>query len=125
MDFGARRARQRGHRFWKAMTTGKSVELGGVPHDVYGITTRGVRTYVQELYKVLNLDERNITKVQTGGPDGDLGSNEILQSCDKTVALVDVSGVAYDPNGLHRPELERLARLRQQISGFNRSCLSP
>lgn len=123
MDTGAKRARDRGHRYWKALTTGKSVSFGGVPHDVYGITTRGVRTYVRELYRVLNLDEKNITKLQTGGPDGDLGSNEILQSCDKTIAVLDVSGVAYDPAGLNRDELERLARNRQQISSFNRTCL--
>jgi glutamate dehydrogenase len=123
MDIGARRARDRGHRYWKGLTTGKSVRFGGVPHDVYGITTCGVRTYVRELYRVLNLREESITKVQTGGPDGDLGSNEILQSKDKTVALVDVSGVAYDPAGLDRRELERLARERQQIKMFNRSHL--
>jgi len=122
-DLGARRARDRGHRYWKALTTGKSVSLGGVPHDVYGITTRGVRTYVRELYRVLGLDERGITKFQTGGPDGDLGSNEILQSCDKTTAVLDASGVAYDPAGLDRDELERLARSRQQISAFDRSAL--
>lgn len=38
--------------------------------------------------------------VQTGGPDGDLGSNEIKISKDKTIAIVDGSGVLYDP-GLH------------------------
>jgi len=123
MDLGARRARDRGYRFWKGLTTGKSPQLGGVPHDVYGITTRGVRTMVQELYKVLNLDEKTITKFQTGGPDGDLGSNEILQSCDKTIAIVDGSGVAYDPAGLARPELERLATARQMVHKFNRDCL--
>ena len=31
-------------------------------------------------------DESKITKFQTGGPDGDLGSNEILVSKDNTVA---------------------------------------
>jgi glutamate dehydrogenase len=124
MDLGCRRARDRGFRYWKAITTGKSVSLGGVPHDVYGITTRGVRTYVRELYRVLKLDETQVTKFQTGGPDGDLGSNEILQSCDRTVAIVDGSGVAYDPNGLNRPELERLARARQMICHFNKSLLA-
>jgi len=68
-------------------------------------------------------DEKSITKLQTGGPDGDLGSNEILQSCDKTIAILDVSGVAYDPAGLDRRELERLARNRQQISCFQRTAL--
>lgn len=125
MDLGARRARDRGHKYWKALTTGKSVQLGGVPHDVYGITTRGVRTYVRELYRELGLDETQITKLQTGGPDGDLGSNEILQSMDKTVALLDAGAIAYDPSGLARSELERLARARQQISCFNRAHLGP
>jgi len=125
MDIGALRARERGHRFWKAMTTGKSVQLGGVPHDVYGITTRGVRAYARELYRTLDIDEQTIRKVQTGGPDGDLGSNEILQSTDMTVALIDASGVAYDPAGLSRPELERLARGRQMISSFSRALLGP
>jgi len=40
--------------------------------------------------------------VQTGGPDGDLGSNEILVSADKTIGIVDGGGVLYDPDGLSR-----------------------
>jgi len=123
MDMGALRARDRGYQYWKAITTGKSVQLGGVPHDVYGITTRGVREYVRETLRMLNIEEKNITKVQTGGPDGDLGSNEILQSFDRTVALVDVSGVAYDPAGLNRTELTRLAKGRLQIKEFDRSLI--
>ena len=34
----------------------------------------------------LRQDESKITKFQTGGPDGDLGSNEILVSKDNTIA---------------------------------------
>ena len=41
-----------------------------------------VHTYVTELLKELGEDEDKITKFQTGGPDGDLGSNEILISKD-------------------------------------------
>jgi glutamate dehydrogenase len=124
MDLGALRARRRGYRFWKAITTGKSTSLGGVPHDVYGMTTASVHTYVQCLLEELGLDETQITKVQTGGPDGDLGSNEILVSRDRTVGVVDGSGVGYDPEGLNREELTRLARAREPISHFRRSCLS-
>jgi hypothetical protein len=36
-----------------------------------------------------------VTKFQTGGPDGDLGSNEILVSKDRTIAIVDGSGVVW------------------------------
>ena len=105
-------------------------------------------------------DECSITKFQTGGPDGDLGSNEILVSKDKTIvpelvkrskkrearcpekstaererefnvrkvsesckAIVDGSGVVYDPHGIDRAELRRLAKMRVPISQFNRSML--
>ncbi|KAF4685194.1 NAD-dependent glutamate dehydrogenase, partial [Perkinsus olseni] len=54
----------------------------------------------------------------TGGPDGDLGSNEILISKDKTIAICDGSGVLYDPEGLDRGELTRLARERKPVSYF-------
>jgi len=123
MDLGAEIAKGRGYRYWKALTTGKSVKLGGVPHDTYGMTTTSVHTYVLELLKELGEQEEKITKVQTGGPDGDLGSNEILMSKDKTIAVVDGSGVLYDPQGLNRDELCRLARRRMPVKNFSRSFL--
>jgi len=123
MDLGAELARVRGYPYWKALTTGKSVKLGGVPHDTYGMTTASVHTYVTELLRELGEDESAITKFQTGGPDGDLGSNEILVSKDKTIAIVDGSGVLYDPAGLDRAELIRLARRRVPVKEFSRSFL--
>jgi len=123
MDHGALLAKNRGYRLWKALTTGKSVKLGGVPHDTYGMTTAGVHRFVVELLEALNVDESTITKCQTGGPDGDLGSNEVLCSKDKTLSIVDGSGVVYDPAGLNRTELVRLATLRVPVKNFNRSLL--
>merc|ERR1719181_2077670 len=123
MDVAALRAQSRGYAFWKALTTGKSPRLGGVPHDTYGMTTCSVHENVLGLLEETGVDEASITKVQTGGPDGDLGSNEILMSKDKTVAIVDGSGVIYDPAGLDRPELTRLAKGRLMISNFERSKL--
>jgi len=126
MDWAALHARARGaETWWKSFTTGKSAaQLGGVPHDTYGMTSLSVRQYVLGIYKQLGLQEKNITKVQTGGPDGDLGSNEILLSSDKTVAVIDGSGVLADPAGINRQELIRLAKLRVPVSHFNRSKLS-
>ena len=71
-------ARERGaETWWKSFTTGKSAEhLGGVPHDTYGMTSLSVRQYVIGIYNKLGLREKDITKVQTGGPDGDLGSSK-------------------------------------------------
>lgn len=55
--------------WWKSFTTGKSAALlGGVPHDTYGMTSLSVRQYVLGIYKQLGLQEKNVTKVQTGGP---------------------------------------------------------
>lgn len=125
MDMGATRGRERGYPFWKALTTGKSAAFGGVPHDVYGMTTNGVHVYVLELLKAVGVREEDVTKFQTGGPDGDLGSNEILLSKDKTVGIIDGSGVAYDASGLDRVELARLAKSRLPIGNFDKSKLSP
>merc|ERR1719223_1139720 len=123
MDMGARMASDRGYKYWKALTTGKSVKFGGVPHDTYGMTTASVHTYVTELLRVLGEDEEKITKFQTGGPDGDLGSNEILMSKDRTIGIVDGSGVLFDKAGIDRQELTRLARERLPVKHFTRASL--
>ncbi|PWN49527.1 putative glutamate dehydrogenase, NAD(+)-specific [Violaceomyces palustris] len=126
MDFAAEHARERGAPWWKSFTTGKTAStLGGVPHDVWGMTSLSVRQYIIGIYRMLGLKETEVTKVQTGGPDGDLGSNEILLSVDKTVAIIDGSGVIHDPIGLDRAELVRLAKARKMISEFDLSKLSP
>lgn len=41
----------------------------------------------------MGLDQKNVTKIITGGPDGDLGSNEILMGDEKIIGIVDGSGV--------------------------------
>lgn len=65
--------------------------IGGIPHDIFGMTTRSVHQYVVGIYRKLGLKEENCTKMQTGGPDGDLGSNEIKISKDKTTGKSIVS----------------------------------
>ena len=39
------------------------------------MTSISIRQYVLGIYKQHGLRERDVTKVQTGGPDGDLGSS--------------------------------------------------
>ncbi len=125
MDWASQAAKRRGFPFWKALTTGKSPALGGIPHDLYGMTTRSIHPYVLGVLGKLGLDETAVTKLQTGGPDGDLGSNEIKISKDKTVAIVDGSGVLYDPIGLDRAELVRLATARKMVDSFDLGKLGP
>ena len=124
VDWATEHARARGAPWWKSFFTGKSPRLGGIPHDAYGMTTLSVREYVEGIYRKLNLQQENVRKLQTGGPDGDLGSNEILLGKEKYTAIVDGAGVLVDSQGLDREELLRLAKKRKMISGFDVSKLS-
>ncbi|KAH8683331.1 putative NAD-specific glutamate dehydrogenase [Tricladium varicosporioides] len=124
VDWATEHARNRGAPWWKSFFTGKSPKLGGIPHDAYGMTTLSVREYVKGIYRKLELDPSKIRKMQTGGPDGDLGSNEILLSNEKYTSIVDGSGVLVDPNGINHQELIRLAKKRVMISQFDTSLLS-
>jgi len=59
-----------------------------------------------------------MTKFVTGGPDGDLGSNEVILGEESIVGIVDGSGVIYDPEGLGREELLRLCNTRQTVDHY-------
>ena len=124
MEWAALRGKKRGFVFWKAFSTGKPVTMGGIPHDLYGMTTNSTHRYVLDALAKLGLKEEAITKVMTGGPDGDLGSNEILISRDKILAIVDGSGVLYDPESIDRKELKKLAKSRKMIENFPINKLS-
>ncbi len=124
MEWASSRAKVLGYPYWKAFSTGKPLKIGGIPHDLYGMTTHSVHQFVLKSLNDLGLKEEDMTKVMTGGPDGDLGSNEILISNDRILAIVDGSGVLYDPEGINREELERLAKLRKPIGNFKKSLVS-
>jgi hypothetical protein len=88
------------------------------------MTTRSIHKFVVETLKKVGVQEEQVTKIQIGGPDGDLGSNEILLSKDRTIGMVDKSGVIYDPAGLDRKELTRLAKQRLSVDSFDNGKLS-
>lgn len=54
----------------------------------------------------------------TGGPDGDLGSNEIKMSNEKIIGIVDGSGVLFDPEGINREHLNKLAENRLPVNFY-------
>ncbi len=120
----AEHAKRRGFPMWKSLTTGKSPALGGVPHDVDGMTTRSVRIYVNGIYSKLGLDGTKLTKVMTGGPDGDLGSNEIKQGTEAIRGLCDGTATVIDPEGVDITELRRLANGPLALEHFNPAKLS-
>merc|ERR1711881_440034 len=71
-----------------------------------GMTTLSVRQYVEGIYRKLELDPAKIRKLQTGGPDGDLGSNEILLGNEQYTAIVDGYRILVDENNVNLPSGE-------------------
>lgn len=130
VDWATLHAKKRGAKLgfpWKAFFTGKSPEIGGIPHDAYGMTTLSIRSYVEGTYKKLGItDWSKINKLQMAGGDGDLGSNEIKLSGDeKYVGLVDGYGCIVDEDGIDKEELKRLADKRLGNDHFDKSKLGP
>ena len=64
------------------------------------------------------------SRVERAWSNADDGTDEILLSSDKTIAVIDGSGVLADPAGLDREELIRLAKKRVPVSNFDLSKLS-
>lgn len=80
----------------------------GINHKEYGVTSFGVNVYMEEVLKHLGIDpsKQSFTIKMSGGPDGDVAGNQILNlhkffpKTAKLLALIDVSGTIFDPNGL-------------------------
>ncbi len=164
MDTVAERARQRGYKLWRTLTTGKSI---GIPHDAHGLTrdgnvftlmshdkkgtellingvsqvvtknmavlrkkiggnittsgmtTAGVMASFRALIDHLGMDEKSTNLMITGGPDGDLGANQIQSFKGKICLIIDGGGVLFDPNGLNKNVLLELALARHTSPRLN------
>lgn len=88
----------------------------GINHKEFGVTSFGVNVYLHEALLFLGIapaKDRFTVKI-SGGPDGDVAGNEILNlykyypKTAKLLALTDVSGTIYDPEGLDLQEMVRL-----------------
>lgn len=90
----------------------------GINHKEYGVTSYGVNIYLQQTLLHLGIDPETqpFTIKISGGPDGDVAGNEILNlrkyypTTAKLIAVTDVSGTIYDPEGLDLEEMEKLFR---------------
>jgi len=91
----------------------------GINHKEYGVTSLGVNVYMETVLKYLGIDPntQKFTVKMSGGPDGDVAGNQILNLSRyypitaKLVALTDVSGTVRDMGGL---DLQILAELFKQ-----------
>lgn len=104
----------RGYKPGNAFISSK-VSLG-INHKEFGVTSLGVNVYVEEALKYLGINPRQMpfTIKMSGGPDGDVAGNEMLNlsrfypNTAHLLATIDVSGTIFDPNGLDLTELKRL-----------------
>ncbi len=164
MDAVALRAKQRGYRYWRTITTGKSF---GIPHDTYGLLENGdlfglsvhkdnktelqingqtmaLTTDMEEIYSHVgekietsgmtttsvmgafrtliskyDCREEDLNLMMTGGPDGDLGCNQIQCYKGKICLIIDGGSILFDPNGLDKKELMKIAFMRHTSPRVN------
>lgn len=92
----------------------------GINHKEYGVTSYGVNVYMEETLKYMGIDPNTdpFTIKISGGPDGDVAGNQILNlykffpKTAKLLAITDVSGTIYDPDGL---DLKILAQMFHDV----------
>jgi glutamate dehydrogenase len=88
----------------------------GINHKEYGVTSYGVNVYMHNILLYLNINPEKdpFTVKISGGPDGDVAGNQIYnlykyyRETAKVLAITDVSGTIYDPEGLDLEELVKL-----------------
>ena len=96
-------------------TTGDAAAIrhhlaGGIEWS--GMTTTGIMAVFRTLIEHLGLVEKNQNLMMTGGPDGDLGANQIQCWQGNICLIIDGGGVVFDPAGLDRDTLLEMAVAR-------------
>jgi glutamate dehydrogenase len=105
----------------------------GINHKEFGVTSEGLNVFLEAALNAIGIDPRRqaFTLKLTGGPDGDVGGNEIKIAIRefgervKIVGVADGLGCAEDPRGLDQRELLRLVEESRSIAFFDRGKLSP
>jgi glutamate dehydrogenase len=98
----------------------------GINHKEFGVTSFGVNVYLEQMLLFLGIDPKTdpFTIKISGGPDGDVAGNEILNlykyypKTAKLLALTDVSGTIYDPEGLDLKEMAHLFQNSLSIRSY-------
>lgn len=105
----------------------------GINHKEYGVTSLGVNVYMEEVLKYLGIDpyKERFTLKMSGGPDGDVAGNQILNlhrfypKTAKLLALTDVSGTIFDPEGLDLEILAQFFKDAKSVRFYPPQKLSP
>jgi glutamate dehydrogenase len=125
------RAARRGYPLPSTIMSSKPT--GGINHKQYGVTSEGVTVFLHRALLENGFDPTNqkFTVKLTGGPDGDVGGNEIkilireYGDNVQIVAIADGTGAAHDPDGVNHDELLHLVEEGFGIAHFSRAKLGP
>ena len=80
--------------------------------EISGMTTTGVMGAFRTLITHYGAREEDLNLMMTGGPDGDLGANEIQCYKGKICLIIDGGSILFDPQGLDRQTLMEIAFMR-------------
>ncbi|MBU3952584.1 MAG: NAD-glutamate dehydrogenase, partial [Proteobacteria bacterium] len=84
-----------------------------------GMTTTGVMAAFRTLISHYDAKEEDLNLMMIGGPDNDLWTNAFLCCRGKICLVMDNAVILFDPNGLDRKELEKIAFAGHTDSGGN------
>ena len=104
----------------------------GINHKDFGVTSLGVNVCMEETLKYLGINPKkdSFTVKMTGGPDGDVAGNQMLNllryypNTAKLLATIDISGVILDPKGLDLLAMKDLFIQEKPIRHYPPSKLS-
>lgn len=86
---------------------------------ISGMTTTSIMGAFRTLIAHYNEKEEDLNLMMTGGPDGDLGSNQIQCYKGKICLIIDGGSVLFDPDGLDKKELMKIAFMRHSSPRVN------
>ena len=87
--------------------------------EASGMTTTGIMASFRTLIEHYGAREEDLNLMMTGGPDGDLGANEIQCYKGRICLIIDGGSILFDPDGLDKKELIQIAFRRNSSPRAN------
>jgi len=87
--------------------------------EISGMTTTSIMSSFRTLIGHYGQTEEELNLMMIGGPDGDLGSNQIQCYKGNICLIIDGGSVLFDPAGLDKRELRKLAFKRNSSPRIN------
>ncbi len=87
--------------------------------ETSGMTTTSIMSSFRTLIDHAKASEKALNLMITGGPDGDLGANQIQCYKGKICLIIDGGSILFDPKGLDKKELMKLAFKRNSSPRLN------